>query len=431
MKKIVVLLLSVAMAAGSAVFAYADDNIADFEFENGVIVKYNGSEENIIIPDEITSQAVITLGSSAFADNKTVKSIHIPSGVTQIWENNLADYGTYTFWGTDNLESITVDESNPVYKSIDGVLYDRNGTLLWYPQNKAGESFAVPSDVSSIRTLALEKCNNLKQVYINNDEMQLGIWSIGGNIAINSRKGGNAVQYARENGNTLKYIADMGDADASGSITANDAALVLAKAINSGLDTDVCDFEKVYDVNGDNVITAADCSYIIERTLDLDRIFPAENNKTLTFADKTWKRGASDDSILKYNSGMQSEITVIKSRAELENYYDTHSDAINKDGLDNALADFAGENVFDESMLVMIYYPQGCLYTESVVKDVSVVNGKLTVTMEIYMPEVMCELIDFAITVVKVDKDTVFDSCTWKAATIWNGSVFGESELTS
>ncbi|MEE3404828.1 MAG: leucine-rich repeat domain-containing protein, partial [Acutalibacteraceae bacterium] len=54
-------------------------NDRDFVIENGVLVKYSGTEGDVIIPDGITE-----IGTAAFEDCATLESITIPEGVTKI-----------------------------------------------------------------------------------------------------------------------------------------------------------------------------------------------------------------------------------------------------------------------------------------------------------------------------------------------------------
>ncbi len=63
--------------------------ISDFEYRNNYyggksIVKYNGNDENVVIPTVIDGKAVITISGSAFESNMNIKSVYIPDTVYQI-----------------------------------------------------------------------------------------------------------------------------------------------------------------------------------------------------------------------------------------------------------------------------------------------------------------------------------------------------------
>jgi len=56
---------------------------AYYEFENGTITKYTGTENTVVIPSQIRGQAVTKIASYAFAE-KQIASITIPNSVTTI-----------------------------------------------------------------------------------------------------------------------------------------------------------------------------------------------------------------------------------------------------------------------------------------------------------------------------------------------------------
>ena len=60
------------------------------------------------------------------------------------------------------LENINVSPDNPVYKSIDGVLFSKDGKkLIWYPPTKnEGKSYTVPNSVKTIASRAFYQAKN-------------------------------------------------------------------------------------------------------------------------------------------------------------------------------------------------------------------------------------------------------------------------------
>ena len=68
---------------------------------------------------------------------------------------------------SSTIKSITVDEENQDYKSIDGVLFSKDGTeLIAYPKNREGESYTIPSTVTTIGTYAFAYNRNLTSLVI-------------------------------------------------------------------------------------------------------------------------------------------------------------------------------------------------------------------------------------------------------------------------
>jgi hypothetical protein len=73
------------------------------------------------------------------------------------------------------LTSILVDNRNPSYASIDGVLFDKNiRTLIIYPRYKNQSSYVIPSSVTSIEDYAFFKCSYLTSVTIPSSVMSIG-----------------------------------------------------------------------------------------------------------------------------------------------------------------------------------------------------------------------------------------------------------------
>ena len=79
--------------------------------------------------------------------------IHLDPGVTQVTiPASVKRVGSlFSTNETDDITDIFVSEENPYFKSIDGVLYSKDGKiLLWYPGGKNERSFTVPDGVEAI-----------------------------------------------------------------------------------------------------------------------------------------------------------------------------------------------------------------------------------------------------------------------------------------
>ncbi|MGX8692263.1 MAG: extracellular solute-binding protein [Clostridia bacterium] len=133
---------------------------------------YNESIQTVVIEDGVTS-----IGDAAFFRCYYVESVSIPEGVTTI--------GYYAFqvcthlkavtipasvtlirrsaFALSGLEAIHVAEGNRAYMSMDGVLFNADGTtLIYYPNGKAGE-YTVPDGVAVIENSAFS-CSGLTAV---------------------------------------------------------------------------------------------------------------------------------------------------------------------------------------------------------------------------------------------------------------------------
>lgn len=105
------------------------------------------------LPDAVTS-----IGDGAFEDCEGFISIEIPENVTSIGKN--------IFMSCGSLQSIEVNENNQSYSSKDGVLFNKDKTmLLAYPGGKSG-AYTVPESVTSLGGRAFYDCDGLTEIKI-------------------------------------------------------------------------------------------------------------------------------------------------------------------------------------------------------------------------------------------------------------------------
>ena len=138
----------------------------------------------ITIPEEVTS-----IGNSAFRDCSSLTSITLPESLTSIEEyafrdcislvsitlpESLSSIGDYAFGGCSSLLSIEVAGGNTNYKSIDGVLFDKNITkLICCPGGKSG-SYTIPEGTNSIEDFAFDGCGSLVSISLPEGVTEIG-----------------------------------------------------------------------------------------------------------------------------------------------------------------------------------------------------------------------------------------------------------------
>ncbi|MBQ9117421.1 MAG: leucine-rich repeat protein [Clostridia bacterium] len=115
---------------------------------------------SVIIPDSVKY-----IGAHAFNPCVSIVELNIPASVISI--------GDYAFCHCVRLANINVDKDNPVYTSVDGVLYSKDRkNLIACPGGRSGV-FNVPHGVESIVTGAFAGCQ------LSNVEIHSGVRSVG------------------------------------------------------------------------------------------------------------------------------------------------------------------------------------------------------------------------------------------------------------
>ena len=119
------------------------------------------------LPEEYKGKPVVAIEKEAFSGCERLTSVTVPETVTRI--------GAGAFKGCKNLQSINVDAYNKAYSSIDGNLYNEDGTVLvQYATGKTDTSFAVPHGVTVIGNSAFFGVCALREVTIPDGVTKIG-----------------------------------------------------------------------------------------------------------------------------------------------------------------------------------------------------------------------------------------------------------------
>ncbi|MDR0443346.1 MAG: leucine-rich repeat domain-containing protein [Treponema sp.] len=182
-----------------------ESNDGFFYVKDNVLEQYIGFEECVVIPTDIgiteirglnflsdlsndiiksviIPESVTVIGNQTFAELISITNINIPENVTAIGAMaffncksltsitipaNVAFIGKDAFRGCTSLTSINVDERNTSYISIDGVLYNKNKTLLIkYPASKNEQIYTIPSSVTAVESRAFSGNRHLQSITI-------------------------------------------------------------------------------------------------------------------------------------------------------------------------------------------------------------------------------------------------------------------------
>ena len=136
------------------------NSITSIVVESGVTAIGYGAFRELTEVETVTlPESLKTIGEYAFLGCSKLLSIAIPSEVNEI--------GTYVFDECTALIAIDVNGNNLVYKSVNGVLFDKSGkTLIRYAAGKTNDTYVIPGNVSSVGCSAFASSNNLKNIIL-------------------------------------------------------------------------------------------------------------------------------------------------------------------------------------------------------------------------------------------------------------------------
>jgi hypothetical protein len=164
-KKLPLLLLLALPAVVQAQFTYT------INYGTVTITGYNGPGGAVTIPDQLPawpygSLPVASIGDGAFAFCTSLTSVRIGTNVTSV--------GWAAFSQCASLTAIMVDDLNPTFSSVEGLLFNKSQTtLIQCPGGLAGVH-AIPNSVTSIAGDAFFGCVNLTEVSIPSSVTDIG-----------------------------------------------------------------------------------------------------------------------------------------------------------------------------------------------------------------------------------------------------------------
>lgn len=145
---------------------------------------YCSSLTSITIPNSVTC-----IGGGAFSRCRSLTSVNIPSGVTSIGDHafdhcsglttitigkNVTNIGESPFRECCKLILIDTSTDNSNYCSMDGVLYNKEKTILIQCSGGKQGSFVIPNSVMSIEPGAFWGCRHLTSVTIPDSVTSIG-----------------------------------------------------------------------------------------------------------------------------------------------------------------------------------------------------------------------------------------------------------------
>ncbi|MDR2922069.1 MAG: leucine-rich repeat domain-containing protein [Treponema sp.] len=151
------------VAAGNT--AYASENGVLYNKSKTYLHTYPAGKTG---PSTFSIPATLAeIGPFAFAGCNSIAGVNIPASVK--------DIGWAAFFNCTRLAAITVAAGNTAYTAENGVLYNKEKTLLHtYPAGKTNASFTIPGSVSNIENYAFAYCSRLTSLTIPDSNTFIG-----------------------------------------------------------------------------------------------------------------------------------------------------------------------------------------------------------------------------------------------------------------
>ena len=188
------------------------DKSASLILVGTVLYAYKGAEGAEIVIGSGIEYIAKNFSNSFLVNNNCPEKIQIPHTVVGISEGALAY--------ADNLKYLVVNKGNPNFKTLNNVLYSKDGTKLFcYPAGKI-ESFQIPDSVTEICPYAFAGCEAITEITVGKNITSIGEMAFDGTSlqTVYGYYGSFAQSFAEENGyNFVPFTStvtfDCNDAD--------------------------------------------------------------------------------------------------------------------------------------------------------------------------------------------------------------------------
>lgn len=171
-------------------FAFSDCSLlTSVSFPDSIVKIGQFAFSNCSSLTSITNISARFIDCCAFENCRNLISVkinldEIPKGYDQNFGRQVQEYiigerviriQPDAFWYSNKLKSFKVVSSNTIYCSIDGVLFNKDATLLIkYPQGAISKIYTIPKSVVFIGESAFKECTNLTSIVIPESVVTIG-----------------------------------------------------------------------------------------------------------------------------------------------------------------------------------------------------------------------------------------------------------------
>ena len=125
---------------------------------------------DVVIPENVKYNGktftVTAIGDYTFVECSRVTSLSIPKTVESI--------GIQLFNGGKSLKAIKVDKDNPYFCDVDGVLFSKDTTIMYYYPTAKSTSYKLPKETKVIRESCFSLSWNLAKIIFNEGLEEIG-----------------------------------------------------------------------------------------------------------------------------------------------------------------------------------------------------------------------------------------------------------------
>ncbi len=180
MKKIIGLVLCVIVAftclTAGCIYSSAEeatnDNYKYVVMDDGTVelTEYSGNETVINIPSKIDGKNVTKVDNEVLV-RSNITEINLPDTVYK----NIDDI---LFYRDPELKAINVSEKNKYISSVDGVLFNKDKTVLYsFPRQKEDKEYTIPNGVKAIGQHAFCHAKNIEKVTLSSSVREIGAYA--------------------------------------------------------------------------------------------------------------------------------------------------------------------------------------------------------------------------------------------------------------